>query len=303
MKSGRFLLGLSIFTRLGLLLLLAFLAYSNQYLNYKLAYNLPRLVELDAGRNARFFYEQTDNFYSSFGDPVEVMQSNGGMTWSIRLMGLQITDPIAALSVLAKNHELKMGFLLGLVIPLVMVLLFGRVFCAYICPASLIFFAVSRLRKLLSRFFYFPEIKASRGLAWGILFGSLILAVATGHGIWAFVLPYFAVGQVIFHSLIFKTMSITVFALIIFVFVDLLLGNQFTCRSLCPTGRLLGFLGQKSLIKLKREKSQCLENCSACNDICPMAVTPKMDFTRDCTLCGECLVVCPAKCLSIGTKT
>ena len=34
-----------------------------------------------------------------------------------------------------------------------------------------------------------------------------------------------------------------------------------------------------------------------------MKVQPKMDETLDCSMCGECLTICPTKCLSIGLRT
>ncbi|NOY00086.1 MAG: 4Fe-4S binding protein, partial [Verrucomicrobia bacterium] len=169
MKSGRILLAISIISRTGVVVILCTLALLTHYHNLKTAYNHPRLVELSSGKTARFFYEQTDNFLSLFGEPEKAARTSGGMTWSIRLAGVPFTDPIAALSVLVKNRHWELGFALGLIIPLTLAFVFGRVFCSYICPASLLFFAISRIRKLLSPIFYFPDIKMNRGFSWGIL--------------------------------------------------------------------------------------------------------------------------------------
>ena len=241
-------------------------------------------------------------FFSRFGDPVQVMQTNGGMTWSIRLMGIPFTDPIAALSLLFKNNHWPMEFALGLIIPVALTLIFGRVFCNYICPASLLFFAIARIRRLLGKFFYFPEVPMNRGLAWGILVGGLVAAILYGHGIWSLILPYFAIGQTIFHALAFGTLSVAVGGIVFFAFVDLCLGYQFTCRYLCPTGRLLGFLGRRPIISIRRDPNHCLTKCTSCRDICPLKVDPKLDEIRDCSLCGECMSICPGNCLSVGLK-
>ena len=178
MKAGRTLLTISILTRFAVLLLLGFLALTTEYLNLKVAYNLPRLVELSSGKAMRVFYEAADRFYGWFGDPLESAQQWGGMTWSIRVMGVPFTDPVAAVSVLAKDRRWTLGFGLGLVFPLALAVLCGRVFCAYICPASLMFFTVSRLRRLLEKWFYFPDWDPGRGVAWGILLGGTLLALA-----------------------------------------------------------------------------------------------------------------------------
>ena len=300
--NGRVLLIGSVFSRFCVLLLLCTLGLWTEYLNLKVGYNNPRLVELSSGKTMRIFYEISDAFFSRFGDPVQVMQSNGGMTWSIRLMGIPFTDPIAAMSLLVKNYHWPMEFALGLIVPVALALIFGRVFCNYICPASLLFFAIARIRRLFGKFFYFPEVPMNRGLAWGILAGGLIAAILYGHGVWTFVLPYFAVGQTVFHALAFGTLSVAIGGILFFAFVDLCLGYQFTCRYLCPTGRLLGFLGRRSIISVRRDPNYCLTKCTSCRDICPLKVNPKLDETRDCSLCGECMSICPGNCLSVGLR-
>jgi ferredoxin-type protein NapH len=294
---------LSVATRAGVLLVLVVFALWTEYLNLKVGYNNARLVELAAGKPMRTFYEASDRFLSFFGeDPVAVAQTNGGMTWSIRVMGVPFTDPVAALSVLLRDHSWTLAFGLGLVLPLGLALVFGRIFCSYVCPASLVFFAISRLRRLLSRAFYFPELGCNRGVAWGVLAGGLVAALLYGHGIWALLLPYFAIGQSIFHALAFGTLSACVAALIVFTLADFALGHQFTCRNLCPTGRLLGWIGQRSLVTVRRDAERCVDRCEACIDACPLAARPKYDDTQDCSLCGECLMVCPTSCLHVGVK-
>ena len=225
------------------------------------------------------------------------------MTWSIRIMGVPFTDPVAALSVLGSRHRWELGFALGLIVPVALALIFGRVFCAYICPASLLFFAISRLRRLLAKWLLFPEVTLNRGFAWGVLAGGLLVAAWVGHGVWTLLLPYFAIGQTLFHGIAMGTLSIAVGSLAVFACLDLFLGKQFTCRYVCPTGRLLGAIGAKSLVAIKRDAENCSTQCTACVDVCPMKVNPKLDETVDCSMCGECLVACPTKCLSLGRRS
>ncbi len=303
MKAGRFLLVLSIVTRAGVIAILCLLALLTSYHNLKRAYNHPRLVELSEGKAMRVFYEATDRFFRAFGDdPAALAQKNGGMTWSIRLGGVPFTDPVAALSVLAKDRRWELGFALGLIIPLSLALFFGRVFCSYICPASLLFFAISRLRRVLAKFFWLPEFTVGRGFCWGILAGGLGAAIWVGHGVWTLVLPYFALGQTLFHGIAYGTISFSLGSLVVFGLLDLVMGKQFTCRYVCPTGRLLGAVGTRSVFAIRRDAPACLEACTSCVDVCPMSVAPKLDETVDCSMCGECLTICPTQCLSIGLR-
>ena len=302
MRLGWVMLIGSILTRGFVLVLLCLLALMTYYLNLKQAYNNPRLVELSHGPVARSAYELADKSFAYFGDPLEIAQANGGMTWSIRIAGVPFTDPVAALSVLAKDHHWEIGFAAGLAVPIFLALTFGRVFCSYVCPASLIFFSIARLRGLLSKWFYFPEIRVSRGLAWGLLVGGLVLAVATGHGAWALLLPYFALGQTLFHGIAMGTLSVGLGSLLVFAGMDFFLGRQFTCRHVCPTGRILGWIGRRSVFSIVRAPDACIDGCNGCADVCPQAVNPRLNETLDCSLCGECMIVCPAKCLSVKPR-
>ncbi|MBZ0268301.1 4Fe-4S binding protein [bacterium] len=293
-------MALSVVSRACVLLLLCTIAFWTEYSNLKLGYGNARLVELSDGKAMRIFYEWSDTFFSWFGDPAEVARTFGGMTWSIRILGVPFTDPIAALSLLVRDHAWTVSIAAGLLIPLLLAVLFGRVFCAWICPASLLFFAISRVRRILGKVLYFPDKTASRGLAWGVLAGGLITAAVYGHGVWILILPYFAMGQTLFHSIAFGTLSVAIGSLVVFSLADLGLGRQFSCRYLCPTGRLLGVIGRKAVFSIRRDASRCRDSCHSCTIVCPLSVDPKRDQTVDCSLCGECAAVCPTQCLSFG---
>jgi len=300
LPAGKKLLYFSLATRISVLLLITTFALMNSYLNYKTGYNSSRLVGLSSGVLAQAAYQITDTMLYFFDDPIGFLQASSGMTWSIRILGVPFTDPVAGLSILIKNHSMETGFAIGLLVPFFMAFVFGRVFCAYICPASLLFFSIARIRRTLGTWFYFPQFKMSQWFAWGVLLGGLVTAWQFGHGVWTLILPYFAMGQTIFHGIAFGTASVSVFSLIAFFILDLVFGHQFTCRYVCPTGRLLGFIGRKSIISVRRNDKLCLEKCNMCADVCPMGISPKLDESVNCTLCGECMVICPANCLKPG---
>jgi len=296
-------------SRVLVLALICMVAAWTHYLNLKAGYNNARLVELAHGPWMRRFYEASEAFFGLLGDPLEVAQQSGGMVWSSSILGLPLTDPVAALSVASRGSMPGTQFLLGLLIPLGVALTFGRVFCAAICPASLVFYVTSRLRRLLKRWFLLPNLNPGRGLAWGVLVGGLVLANMYGHGVWTLVLPYLAMGQALFHTIVYESSvaggvaAAALGALVFFALADLLLGDHFVCRHLCPTGRLLGSLGRRAPLGVVRDAPNCKTSCNACTEICPLAADPKQDDLLDCSSCGECLSVCPTSCLSMGRKT
>ena len=117
-RTGRVLLVFSVISRFFVLVLLCLFAMMTDYINLKRGYNNPRLVELAHGKGMRRFYQVMDGAFSKVGDPLEVAQTNGGMTWSIRVMGVPFTDPIAALSVLVKHRRWSSDLAIGLLVPL-----------------------------------------------------------------------------------------------------------------------------------------------------------------------------------------
>ena len=302
LSKGYRLLYLSLASRFTVLLILLLISLLSGFLNNKIGFNNARLVGLSSGPIAQFFYTITDFIFSFSDDTLELLQTNGGMTWYLRLFGIPFTDPIAAISLLLKSHSLPIGFGIGLILPLLVATLAGRLFCSYICPASLYFFSMARIRRILERYLLLPHLQLQRTVAWGVLAGGLIATWIFGHGIWALLLPYLAMGQTIFGAIAAGTISSMLISLLIYGGIDIVAGPNFSCRYLCPTGRLLGTIGSYAPITIRRDSSRCLERCTICNDVCPMGIEPRSDQTRDCSLCGECLILCPTGCLDIGYR-
>src|SRR3990172_3932592 len=135
-RQGLGLLVLSLATRLGAVRLLCCLALWTEDLNLRAGSGTARLVELASGPVVRAFYEASDALFGAFGDPVAWAQRSGGMTWSIRLLGVPFTDPVALLATLVNNPTPPLGFALGALLPVALALALGRAFCSYVCPAS-----------------------------------------------------------------------------------------------------------------------------------------------------------------------
>lgn len=70
---------------------------------------------------------------------------------------------------------------------------------------------------------------------------------------------------------------------------------RFWCRYLCPLGGLLGLFSKVALVR--REVSSTCRECDVCARVCPTGtIDPERGYASDpgeCTLCLECLAVCP----------
>jgi ferredoxin-type protein NapH len=97
------------------------------------------------------------------------------------------------------------------------------------------------------------------------------------------------------------------------IYFPLLLGLELIvlrswCRSFCPLGTLLGFIGSRSRLLLPVvDRVQCFASqsigCQVCAKACPQGIDLKDEDDRilreDCTRCYECADDCPRDAISV----
>ncbi len=69
------------------------------------------------------------------------------------------------------------------------------------------------------------------------------------------------------------------------------------CRFACPAGGLLELMNRFSIFKVR--KTSACNDCDRCRRVCYMETRPE---EINCTNCGDCLKVCPQRCIGIGRK-
>ena len=173
------------------------------------------------------------------------------------------------------------SLLLMIVFAVFSTLLFGRVFCGFLCP----FGALQEfLAKLVPRRFQIrvPWPVHARGVyvKYGILAVILIPALLGNRtSIYQYFEPF---GTVFFHSRSPLLWSIAGAVIIASAFIP-----RFYCRYACPLGAALAI---GSLISLKRigRVKQC-DHCGVCEQACPTAAIqgPTIDF-KECVRCNIC---------------
>lgn len=92
------------------------------------------------------------------------------------------------------------------------------------------------------------------------------------------------------------------------VFVGVILLNRiaprFWCRYLCPLGALLGLLSKVGIVR--REVNDRCQQCDACAAACPTATIRAAEgYASDpgeCTVCLECLAVCPHDAIAFRAR-
>jgi len=176
-------------------------------------------------------------------------------------------------------------------------LLFGPVFCGWVCPFGTVEEFIGKIgRKIFKkRYNNFIPLKLDRLLRY-LRYVILILVVVntaiSGKLLFSNFDPYFA---------LFNIWSSEVTRLSLLVLGLVLIGSLFVerpwCKYLCPLGALLGIFNLFRIIKLKRNEKTCI-NCKACDRICPMNInisTSKVVSNHQCISCLLCTdeITCP----------
>lgn len=165
----------------------------------------------------------------------------------------------------------------GLVLLVCLSLIFGRVFCAHMCPAGAVQELLSRLPlpKFEIRDRRIPN--AVRMVAFVVLVAGALLSINT----------FEHIGVSHFFAMIFSAAAV--------VFVSILVVSLFVyrpfCTFLCPYGLVFSVASRFGKFGLKRTDN-CID-CGKCEKICPTGEAGRNDLKTECYLCGRCIDVCP----------
>lgn len=180
-------------------------------------------------------------------------------------------------------------WLFGMV--LVITILFGTVFCGWICPLGAVGEWLYSIRRMVyKRKFYIPQ-KAEHILAYGryVMLGFIMYMSYSVGKLW---FERYDPFTLIFHTNVETTIGWVIIGL--FVIASLLV-ERVWCRFLCPLGGLLSIFGKFSIFKIVRDTSNCL-NCKKCSGVCPVGIDVANSQTvskANCISCYRCVKSCP----------
>lgn len=208
---------------------------------------------------------------------------------SVAVLGLYLGGFLCPLTAI-QNLFIKWqtGYLLLFLTVLIPALLWGRIFCGYICPFG-------ALQELL----HFKRISRTIPSVWDgylakvkyILLGYLVVRVlVTGQVILQGYTPF----KVLFT---WGGTPLSIGLGLTFGILSIIMYRPF-CRYLCPLGAFLALLSHFSLVKVK-VNSYCAA-CGLCHKACKSQAiagkSPRID-SSECILCGDCLLRCPKKAI------
>ena len=200
-----------------------------------------------------------------------------------------------------KIHE--SAFVL-MIIGFLMALLFGPVFCGWVCPLGTVqewFAGIGRKLFKKRRYNHFIPAKVDRVLRYlryGVLAWVIYMTATTGTLIFAAVDPYFALFN-------FWSSEVAVGGLIVLglTLAASLFVERPWCKYACPYGAVLGLSNLFRVFSIRRVESTCKLD-GACDITCPMNIpVSSRTIIRDhqCISCLEC--TSEARCPVAATVT
>ena len=211
-----------------------------------------------------------------------------------------------------------------LVILLVLSLVFGRVYCSFICPMGVYQDVVAWLSKKFTKKKKYTFSKAMTVLRWTVLAATVIAFIFGFNFLVGLLDPYGAYGRIVTHifrpaylagnnllEYIFSSFDnytfykvgiyslgvlSTLIALVTLVGIGLLAwrNGRTWCNTICPVGTLLGFISRYSLFRLQFDDDKC-NSCGLCAMKCKASCInskdKQIDYSR-CVTCFNCIEAC-----------
>jgi MauM/NapG family ferredoxin protein len=239
-------------------------------------------------------------------------------------------DPLLALITIVSARLVYAYFAFSLV-TVVMTILFGRVFCGWVCPLGAVHqfssFAFKRAKflkppredkaSLAPKYYILVIVLAGAVLGLDLagyldplsfltrsvslaVFPALAQALASLTGV-LYGLGAVGLGRTISQALQNWTINATFVQgfSIGLIFLGAIALNarkeRFWCRFLCPTGALLGLLSRWNLLKLRIDEEKCIQ-CGLCTQHCETQANPYPNDrwkSGECVYCLNCASICP----------
>jgi len=190
-----------------------------------------------------------------------------------------------------------------------MAMLYGRIYCGYLCPQMIFSEASIALESKLTRTInkYVRWKPRARKLLSKALFYSIAAAASI---ILAFCfISYFVEPRDLVHRLLsfdIKTAAgLAGATTTLLTLLDFLFLRQRFCTTVCPYGYLQGMLGDGDtlIVQYRDENRECIE-CKKCVRVCHMGIDIRTSpYQIECIHCGECIDACADVLARLGKQS
>lgn len=282
------------------MLLLVLLPFLHLYQSYAAAHAYDLLSP-----GEKLIYDSMETITQPFiNDPENDLNSFKGTTWSGKLFGLPLSDPLALLGQITASKSIYWPFVVTALIPILFSILLGRFFCGWICPATFIYELNDNLGTLLRRSgLPISHRKLDRRIKYVVLGIGIIISMLSGAVAFAAIYPPAIIGREVYYAIAVGGFGAGMVFFILTLLFDLLVARRGFCRYVCPGGALYSLLGRFRPIRIQRKVQTC-NDCAKCNTVCQFGLDPLHDdFGQECNNCSACIAVCPTDALRFEVIT
>jgi len=231
-------------------------------------------------------------------EAVEPIDGFKGGSWSLTLFGYNITDPLAGIASMIGGRGIYPPLILSMLLPVLFIVVFGRAFCAWICPMNTLFEINNWMRNKVEKYIFKPaDVHFDRSYKYIALVVALILT-ASGISLLPYLLPYALVTRQPYYYIFYRTFGIGMVMILVMFLFEIFVSRRGWCRYMCPGGAFFSLLSPMRFVKVNRNASECIAGCRRCTESCKMGLLPHEDKTgMECDNCGLCVSECPSNAM------
>ena len=239
----------------------------------------------------------------------------GGLS-AIGWKDLVVLCPVGALTTMVATRTIIPQGVVSILVAVVCAILFGRMFCSWVCPVPAVRRTGGAFRKRQagvratgenakranapssSRYWVLGAAIVSSAL-FGFPVFCLLCPIGLSFATLYLVIALFATGDI--------TWSVVVFPALLCLEVVFL--RRFWCHSICPLGAFMSLFGRmnKRVLRPSVDESVCIEKggvtCGKCGRACHEGIDPRHlgegTPLHECTVCRACVDACPASAVKI----
>ncbi len=243
----------------------------------------------EIGIEARWDTRLVHRMVGGLEEPGKLTQSVRGSVWTAKVGEVVISDPLAAVDFMSASRVLVDRFLLTALVPVILTLLLGRVFCGWLCPADLVFEIAAKVRRWAG---IKTDVGFSRATKYAVLALGAAFAAALGSQFFAEIYPPRIVSGELYLWITFGAFGAGAWFFLAVVAFEIFVSRRFWCRYVCPGGALYSLLGKWRVVRLRLDADACT-GCRLCNVSCELGLDAMNGrFGAECNNCGLCVRAC-----------
>ena len=247
---------------------------------------------------------QLFSFAFLFALPVLVWQGVHwivGSLYSISIGSLVIADPAMALQTTLLTREVYVPLLFAALLPAVLALVFGRVFCSWLCPYNtLLDWAERAWRRLRGKGWQKARLAAPShnphpGFYWAVFAALVLAATVLGLPLLSYLSAPGILSTQISQTILGMGTGLEIGLVVLLLVAEVGLGRRFWCKYGCPVGATLSLFRTRRTLHVAHGPSHCTcpPGGEACRVACPLGLAPAAGDVRPyCYNCGSCLATC-----------